>query len=310
MNHDRYSEQLQLMLYGELDEAERAELESHLSGCARCSAELASLKQFHALLSEHPPAEMPEIDLLDARRRLRGSLRDAPRPLLERLLPAFVPRLAPAVRFALGGAFTLAVGVYLGTLLVRPVSPQGPPPSAALGTEGDVRISNVRFLATDPANGEIEFFFDAVKPVHMKGNINDGVIQKVLTHAMLNEENPGVRLRSVSAIASGLNGDAVVRNALIAAMKGDENPGVRREALEALRKYPFDAEVKSAFLFVLTHDANPGLRIAAINQLGSSSINRAGLDQELLNVLKDKIHSDNNNYIRLRAKAVIEETRQ
>ena len=75
----------------------------------------------------------------------------------------------------------------------------------------------------------------AVTPMHVRGNINDGNEQKVLARALVNEENAGVRLQTVNAIASHApeqkNLDPEVKTALISALKGDQNPGVRQEAL-------------------------------------------------------------------------------
>ena len=71
-----------------------------------------------------------------------------------------------------------------------------------------------------------------------------------------------------------------------------------------------DQEIKQAFLFVLTHEKNPGLRIAAINTLDSARVSGQAVDQDVLIVLRDKMQTDENNYIRHRARAVVEEVRQ
>jgi hypothetical protein len=179
---------------------------------------------------------------------------------------------------------------------------------------GTVHISNVKVLDNNPVSGEVEFTFDAITPMHIKGSVNDERVQKVLTHALLNDENPGVRLRSVSAIASqsetgGPPVDPEVKKALLKALRSDENPAVRKEALKALQKLPFDNDIKKAFLAVLLSDKNSGIRIAVINTL--DSVKGTGkLDNDILEVMKQKMHDDDNNYIRLRAKAVVQEIRQ
>lgn len=48
------------LLYGEIEPAERVELERHLEGCAECREELASLEQVRALLAEKEPL-VPEL---------------------------------------------------------------------------------------------------------------------------------------------------------------------------------------------------------------------------------------------------------
>ena len=157
----------------------------------------------------------------------------------------------------------------------------------------------------------MEFSFEAVSPVHVKGNINDERVQKVLAHALVNDQNPGVRLRTVNAIASQGERlripDREIRAALILAVKTDENPGVRKEALKTLRSFPFDEEIKQAFLYVLMKDKNPALRIEAINSLDSARTRV--VDKELMDVLTQRMQSDENSYVRIRAKAVLEEVK-
>lgn len=205
-----------------------------------------------------------------------------------------------------------------GRLVFSPASPatgmQAPIEKAAAFLDGDTRIANVRFIKSDVSGGEMEFTFDAVSPVHMKGNINDERVQKVLAHALVNDENPGVRLRSVSAFSTQIQKlkmpDKEVKAALILALKTDANPGVRKEALKALQSFPFDDDIKQAFLDVLMRDENPALRIAAINSLDSARTQVQGSDKDLLEVLKQRIQTDDNSYIRIRAKAVMEEIKQ
>jgi hypothetical protein len=71
--------------------------------------------------------------------------------------------------------------------------------------------------------------------------------------------------------------------------------------------FPFDEEIKQAFLHVLMRDKNPALRIAAINSLDSARVEGQPRDKDLLEVLKERMQSDENNYIRIRAKAVLKE---
>jgi HEAT repeat protein len=139
----------------------------------------------------------------------------------------------------------------------------------------------------------------------VKGSINDERIQKVLTYALVQEQNPGVRLRAINAIGdSQVKPDPEIKKALITTLKSDENAGVRREALSLLQKFPFDQETKEAFLYVLEHDKNAALRIAVIQSL--STTKKAG-DKEVMNVLKERVETDNNNFIRMKAKAVLQE---
>jgi hypothetical protein len=322
MNHEQYKEWVQLSIYDELDEDEQKMLEKHLQTCDECCDELAKLERMNMLLNKTKAWE-PDDDLLrEARLELRAALRlekkrkERWNPLTEFFGSLFSPKFA----FALGGAALLVAGFFGGYILFNREAPQEkasslPQATNASFVQGEAKISNVHFVNNAQAGGEVEFTFDAITPVHIKGNVNDERVQKVLTHALLNEDNPGVRLRSVNAIALQTEQprqlqDQAIKNALLKALKTDANPAVRKEALKALQKFAFDDDVKKVFLDVLVHDSNSGIRIAVINMLDSARVEGKPLDQDILEVLKQRMKSDDNNYIRIKAKAALEEIKQ
>ena len=320
MSHQDWIERVELSLYGELTEADHALLDEHLASCPACRAERASMEQLHAVLGEAPQDAPTRALLSEARRelRLRLSRERSGNPASEWLRGLFRTPAASRTGMALGGLALVAAGVLIGTNWGTNWSPRraesAPAQAAAQQSQslgGDTRITNVRFITSDPSTGEIEFAFEAIKPVRMKGHINDEQIQRVLSHAIMNEQNVGVRLASISAVSSTRAlPDKEIKNALIAALESDENAGVRAEAMKALRGYAPDEEIRDALLFVLTHDKNPALRITAINSLDSTRTSGQVLDENMLNILRQSMNSDNNNYIRLRARTVMEDHRQ
>jgi hypothetical protein len=173
----------------------------------------------------------------------------------------------------------------------------------------DISISNVRFIDSDASDGEIEFTFEASRPVQLKGNINDQQIQSVLTYAMLNEQNPGSRLNSINAMNSEkpVRYDNDVKNALITVVMTDENPGVRREALKLMSKLSYDESVKQTFLYIITNDTVSGLRIEALNALIEAGSQGHKLNQEEINLFRNKLQDDENPYIKLRSKTILQE---
>jgi len=317
MTHDDYRDLVFLAASGEIDDDVRAVVERHMASCRECAAEFASLGRLHAAITREGRAPEPDDRLLaEARQELRVALRaERARVRPWSALMEFT-RTGPAWRLALGGALALACGVIAGRTVLAPSAGQGgggtPPAVAVRGAEPheeETRITNVHFVNHAKGSGEVEFTFDAVTPVRMRGSIDDPGIQKVLTHAMLNEENPGVRLQAVSALTRGVGEaqDSDVRGALVKTLESDPNVGVRKEALNALRRLPFDPEIKKALLHTLVADGNSGLRVAAINALDAGRSGAAGVDSDFLEVLKQKARSDDNNYIRVKARAVIQE---
>jgi hypothetical protein len=325
MDHKQYKEWLVLSLYGELSKADNELLKSHLEICDECSKEFAELKKLQTILNEGKNKfAQPSDELLsEARLELRAALR------IEKSRISFFSRMAESVKNflminykpVLSGAVALLIGIALGYIFFNKGLILNPGISTQIAADEDpfektnIKIDNLRIINQDENSGEISFAFEAVKPVQIKGNIKDKYIQKVLAHSLLNEKNDGVRLRTVNAIAAQKNEklllDPKIKTALITAMKNDNNPGVRREALLVLQNYKLDEDVNAALLYVLQYDTNPGLRVAAINSLTSGKISaETNIDENLLNVLKEKSKTDDNNYIRYRAASVLQEVVQ
>lgn len=326
MTHDQFKELLPLLVQDELDANQRAQLKGHLTACDECRAELDELRALAASVKSAGRLRVTETLLQEARMELRAALRTERSRVspMERVGELLDSVLAPWAQWSVAGAAAVAAG-FLGGYLVFS-SPESSPGVAlnavsedADVARGDARITNVRFDDADPSDDQIEFTFDAVTPVRVKGSPNDPGIQSVLTRALITEENPGVRLRTVSAITSQIQmhrqatpatADDPVKNALIDAMKFDDNPGVRKEAMKALAKFPLDDAIKEGLLYVLSKDKSEGLRVDAINYLGAARDQFAASDEQLLDVLRRKMETDNNRYVRLRARAVFEEVRQ
>jgi len=107
-----------------------------------------------------------------------------------------------------------------------------------------------------------------VKKERIEGNISEPEIQKLLAYAMIREENPGTRLRSVKLIQDnvGQAGDDL-QSALITTVKSDQNPGVRLKAMKALGELPLSHEIKEACTYVIANDQSAAIRMEAIQVL-------------------------------------------
>jgi len=181
----------------------------------------------------------------------------------------------------------------------------------AVFAKGGTRAVNIRIVQADAATGEIEFFFDAVSPVHVRGNVNDEHVQKVLVRALRDEENAGVRLRAVSMIMTNTEEspriDTRMKAALISAAKKDPNAAVRNAVLDVLRLYIKDPDVQRALAYVLLNDKNSGVRVTAVNILASARLDGCVLDKGVRDILKRKIQFDENQFIRNQSRNVLQE---
>ncbi len=313
MNHQEFREWLPLFAYGDLEGNDKESMRQHLETCEDCRTELEQIAKLHGSLDQLQRVSVTEELLQESRQELRAALR------IERTKLSFWDRVregltstVPQYRVALGAAAMLAVGVFVGYMAfgrteTAPVVTHTPPRNPVV--RGNPEITNVKFIDSDASDGQVEFEFDAVTPMSVRGSINDAQVQKVLSYAVVNEQNPGFRLRAVSALGTSRQTkgtDPEVRDSLITVLKSDENPGVRKEALEVLQKFPMDEEIKKAFLYVLLHDRNDGMRVSAIKGLELA----AKTDQEVLDVFKQKVHSNDIDYIRLKARDLIQEVKQ
>ncbi|MBM2839938.1 MAG: hypothetical protein HW412_466, partial [Bacteroidetes bacterium] len=190
MKHDQYKEWLQLLMYDELTADEHSALDQHLRTCGECRQELEELKKFHSTLAQAGALATSDDLLGEARQELRAALRaERSTPPLWNRRTDFVMGLIPNYKIAFGSVAILVVGILIGKTVLSPVQQQ---PIADVPTtdritaslEGDTRISNVRFVDSDASDGEVEFTFDALSPVHVKGSINDERVQRVLAHAL------------------------------------------------------------------------------------------------------------------------------
>ena len=325
MKHKQFEEWLQLSLYNELSEQEQTVLDNHLTTCERCRVELNELKEMHATLAHHRPIAIQESLLQDARRNLRLRIQtDAEQKSLWTKLKGILDGfLTPPLQVALGGVATLVMGILVGYFVFKTPSEKNLPlRQAAFASSameaGESQITNIRFIDRNTQNGDVEFTFETITPVRIRGNVNDENVQKVLARALVSDQNAGVRLRAVNMIGTQTEQkqagapvlDTEVKAALITALLHDRNLGVRKEALNVLKNYLPDPIIVRAFLSVLANETNTGLKITVINSLDLSNYENQPVNREILYMFKNKAQSDDNNYIRIRAKLALQEVQQ
>jgi hypothetical protein len=316
MPHNEYKKMIQLALYSELNADEQKKLEDHLTSCEECRKEMEAQRNFLNITSDSEKKVIDDALLHEARTQLRGALR------MERQKRAFNLKnifnvfdfVNPPYKLAVAGVTTLIVGFFMGYLLISP-SPEiryitsSDSGAASVFYQQDVKISNITFIDSDASDGEVEFRFEAVKPMHFKGSVDDPNVQSVLTYAMLNEQNPGSRLNSINAMVSEnkMAADPELKSALITVAITDKNPGVKIEALKLLKKLPYDEDIKQAYIYVLSNDTSSALRITAINALFETVQSGQKFSEKDLNLFKEKSKDDDNNYIRHLTKTILQE---
>lgn len=304
-----YEEQLILYTYDELSDHERNQLEMHLKECEECRTELSKIESDLLFVSENDDLKINKDQLDKARLELKRRLSNEKVNRSTNLI-GFLSR--SPLQFAFGSVVLVLIGLLTGYLLFNNSSsfPVNNSNFENANQKSDpVMISDLQFIDSDASDGEIEFMFNAVKPMRLKGSVDDPAIQNILTHSMLKEKNPGVRLNSINAIDSKKNKqfDREIKSALLTVLVSDNNPGVRREAVNLLKEFSYDGEIKRALLYVLENDSSSAMRIEAMNILLDASESGEKFSEEDLNLFKEKLYNDQNNYIRFQARNVIEE---
>ena len=316
MQHNEYKRLIQLSFYGEVSKKEQYDLNEHLKTCTECREELENQNNLLAILSENKNVKVNDEILSSARYQLRGALRMEKDKFsfTDELLQKLIRLFSTPARLAFSFTTVMLIGILIGTLffgkkdVTETVTTTGDSDITELSGD-NVTITNLSFIDSDPSDGEVEFTFEAVKPVYVKGKVNDPKIQSILTYSMLNESNPGSRLNSINAMYRELpkSFDKDVKDAIITVVMTDENPGIRREALKLMKKIPYDEEIKQAYLFVLTSDSSSGLRIEALNALIEGSKKGERFNDRELGLLKQNYAQDDNNYIKLKTRTILQE---
>lgn len=316
MKHNEYKQLLQLSLFGELKSEEQLKLREHLITCEECRSELEDQKNLLELLSGKKKTDVDERVLSAARYQLRGALRSeqSSKNVFGSAIDTFSQFFTTPLKYAVVSTAMLLIGILIGNQFFNntsgeELSVQNGNENRFASLEESISISNFRFIDSDASDGEVEFTFEASKPVHLKGKVKDPQIQSVLTYAMLNEQNPGSRLNSINAMDTEvpIRFDKDVKSALTTVMMTDKNPGVRREAMKFMSKFPYDESTKQALLFVITNDSISGLRIEALNTLIEAGSYGFKLNPDEINLFRQKLTQDENPYIKLRSRTILQE---
>ncbi len=307
MEHRKFEEMVILYSWNELKKEERNEFERHMLGCNSCKNELEQLTKFHEMIKTNLAEELDEDALFESRQALLAEIRNLNRKKFQ--LKNIWDYLTTPSSGSLKLAYSLASAAILfmaGYFLFYKGSDIALQPDKELA-QMTSNITNLQFINSDIEKGEVEISYDQITPVKLKGNVNDADIQKVLAQSLIDNENPGVRLKTVNAILSKKSAatSSILKDALIKAMMHDNNPGVRKEAMSALCNLQFDDKIQDAMIYVLQNDKNSGIRIQAINCLDKLNDIQKITDPNTINVLKKKMEEDENSYIKLRAKTIL-----
>jgi len=304
MNCEPVREQLPLFIYGELSFDEEEAVESHLEGCADCSAALDRERQLMAAFDQ--VAVEPSSALLRAcRENLAERLAQETSPIAVEpkiqhisLWDRFVDTITmPMTMLRPAGAVALVAFGFIGARLI-PAGMPGLGSNLSTMSMADVGASRVR--SVEPAaNGTVRIVLDETRQRTVDGSMDDQAIRELLLGATKDPSDDGLRIETV-ALLTTRPGTADVRDALIDTMRNDQNAGVRLKALEGLQSFAGEADVRSALADVLSSDANPAMRIRAIDLLVKNLNESADkpADRRIVGVFQELLSREKDPYMR------------
>jgi len=294
-----YQHEITLLLYDELPESTRVELETHLQSCAPCHDAYESEKTMHSVLAEDAARwdDLPSDLLVESRKALADELDRIERKRSWWRVPAFSVVFTPMrlleslALIAMG----LALGVYVSNQrqVGSQIAATTPSQEQISGIPRNGTISNLQVVSADPTTGQVELAGEVSQPLRFQGKMEDDTVRSLLFSALRDANNPGSRLKAVEVLSRKPT-DESIEEALINALIYDGDTGVRARAIEALQNFAGEQHVRAAFMHTLENDTDAGIRVKAIDALMA----RNSRDRELAKSLEAVTKKDDNPYIR------------
>lgn len=290
-----------LLLYDELPDDARHELEQHLSKCAACEREMQSLRVFHQALSLEPKTEPSASMLAASRMRLQEALESAEQAPGWTKWTVDVAGWLHQIRFSPALAAVLLMFGFGTGIFTTYATLKKPGVIGTSEAAQNASIANIASITPDPTDSKkVSISYNKLVPDQAKGSLDDPQIQQLLLYAARSNYNSGVRLDSIDLLTQNPD-DAKVREALVYALRYDKNPGVRLKAMEGLKPYvKGDIRVRDAMLEALLRDTNAGVRTEAIRALQPVTA-----DSSVRATLAALAEQDSNKFIRSESRRVL-----
>lgn len=254
--------------YEEIPEKIKKEIEAHLSRCIRCAEIWENQQILSKAIKSLPEVSIDEDHIPTLHANIMNSVHREMFRESTQHSRFHVP--AGTFRYVAVAVATLAIGIVLGNFIGGPGDTGSVDTPLASANFNELlknqSLTDIRIEQVDHTTGELVISAARKDNLTLTGNISDPEIQKVLAYALVSDQNPGTRLRSVKLMEGVTTSDAI-QQALISSVLNDENQGVRQRALRALAQYPINDDLRNTYLNVISNDPSPALRIEAIQIL-------------------------------------------
>lgn len=206
-------------------------------------------------------------------------------------------------------AMTFVLGIYVASPAVSPgsamegvlagTSEVSFSPLQLVNSE-DYEIYQLKVNDYDVNTGDIDLSFSLASETRISGNVADQNIHGLMAVALQNDIDSASRLDAIDALQPVSSGGEVYQ-ALIHVLMNDRNPGVRYQAVRSLVALAHEEEVRDALRNALNDDVNPGVRLEAFQALVAYP------EEETLQLFREKMEADSNEFIRAQSRVIVEE---
>jgi hypothetical protein len=259
-------------LVGELLPSDKDILDQHLPSCLDCQ----SLMDMHEeLMRIDGPVADPSPEALRAMRsRVLGQISQSNNggrnSRFNRRVSLFVPAFAAAA--------VLVLGVFLGSWFSRPASVDDQLLNAitrqasierSLEDSWDAPLFFSNVAVRDWNDTRVSLGFDVCRSFDLTTGLNSSVASDILTHAILNSDSMGGRMRAMEIAA--LSSDERLTRALVVSLQQDPDQTMRISALNALARKGDSEQIQLALLGALRDDDSVQVRLLALEHLVGQS---------------------------------------
>ncbi|NOZ74348.1 MAG: HEAT repeat domain-containing protein [FCB group bacterium] len=139
---------------------------------------------------------------------------------------------------------------------------------------------------------------DTRQKVELSGDVNDEQIRELISYLLLNDKNPGNRMKAADLVEE-MNPDQEVKMVLVSSALSDPNPGIRLRSMRLLQSYSVDPLLINACQKILMEDTNEAVRMEAISILAKKP------SRKLLPILRLVTATESNSFIRNQARELL-----
>tara|TARA_R110002073_G_scaffold287109_2_gene451804 strand:+ start:2692 stop:3660 length:969 start_codon:yes stop_codon:yes gene_type:complete len=300
-------------LYGDMDAQELLQFEKELQSDTQLQQLLEEERRFDTAMPLGSQPLISEERLQGNRWLLHQNLQKQGRSLfsIRQWLGDLTEKPFTVAFQGAAMAMTFVLGIYVASPAVSPdaESSDGVLVSAAepsftpltMVQDDDYEIYQLKVNAYDAATGAIDLSFSLASETNITGNVADQNIHGLMAVALQNDIDSASRLDAIDALQQVSSGDDVYQ-ALIHVLLNDRNPGVRYQAVRSLVALAHEDEVRDALRNALSDDVNQGVRLEAFQALVAYP------EEETMQILRQKMDADSNEFIRKQSRIIVEES--